>query len=260
MLNYGVTHLLATAYHPQTSGQVEVSNRGLKRILERTVGENHASWLDKLDDALWAFRTAFKTPIECTTYKLVYEKKSSATPTGQDIKRSASSRVIHVGDSSGRESLLHTDNGMRFMLAPRLAKAKHSSIPGKSHGMRNLSGSPSFSDGYGIDGFGLGFGALTGKTTCSITGATTGSEFGIGVSIWTTEGIVGPLYTFQLRRVIPFKSSFRLVMVLLGRVLEPHDEAPQLAVEESGLDKPELVNQGLDKPVLDKLEVGFDHD
>ncbi|GKA90342.1 reverse transcriptase domain-containing protein [Tanacetum coccineum] len=66
MLKYGVTHRLATAYHPQTSGQVEVSNRGLKRILERTVGENRASWLDKLDDALWAFRTEFKTPIGCT--------------------------------------------------------------------------------------------------------------------------------------------------------------------------------------------------
>ncbi|GJR37106.1 reverse transcriptase domain-containing protein [Tanacetum coccineum] len=36
MLKYGVTHRLSTAYHPQTSGQVEVSNRGLKRILERT--------------------------------------------------------------------------------------------------------------------------------------------------------------------------------------------------------------------------------
>ncbi|GJY89820.1 reverse transcriptase domain-containing protein [Tanacetum coccineum] len=74
MLKYGVTHRLATAYHPQTSGQVEVSNRGLKRILERTVGENRASWSDKLDDALWAFRTAFKTPIGCTPYKLVYGK------------------------------------------------------------------------------------------------------------------------------------------------------------------------------------------
>nr|GEZ38252.1 reverse transcriptase domain-containing protein [Tanacetum cinerariifolium] len=62
------------AYHPQTSRQVEVSNRGLKRILERTVGENRASWSDKLDDALWAFRTAFKTPIGCTPYKLVYGK------------------------------------------------------------------------------------------------------------------------------------------------------------------------------------------
>ncbi|GJX87392.1 reverse transcriptase domain-containing protein [Tanacetum coccineum] len=74
MLKYGVTHRLATVYHPQTSGQVEVSNRGLKRILERTVGENRASWSYKLDDALWAFRTAFKTPIGCTPYKLVYGK------------------------------------------------------------------------------------------------------------------------------------------------------------------------------------------
>nr|GEV67439.1 reverse transcriptase domain-containing protein [Tanacetum cinerariifolium] len=73
-MSYGVTHRLAIAYHPQTSGQVEVSNRGLKRILERTVGKNHASWWNKLDDALWAFRRAFKTPIGCTPYKLVYGK------------------------------------------------------------------------------------------------------------------------------------------------------------------------------------------
>nr|GEU86787.1 reverse transcriptase domain-containing protein [Tanacetum cinerariifolium] len=72
MTKYGVTHSLAIAYHPQTSGQVEVSNRGLKRVFERTIGENHASWSDKLNDALWAFRTAFKTPIGCTPYKLVY--------------------------------------------------------------------------------------------------------------------------------------------------------------------------------------------
>ncbi|GJT98569.1 reverse transcriptase domain-containing protein [Tanacetum coccineum] len=74
MLKYGVTHRLSTAYHPQTSGQVEVSNRGLKRILERSIGENRTSWSDKLDDALWAFRTAYKTPIGCTPYKLVYGK------------------------------------------------------------------------------------------------------------------------------------------------------------------------------------------
>nr|GEW19582.1 reverse transcriptase domain-containing protein [Tanacetum cinerariifolium] len=74
MSKYGVTHSLSTAYHPQTSGQVEVSNRGLKRILERTVGENRASWSEKLDDALWDFRTAYKTPIGCTPYKLIYGK------------------------------------------------------------------------------------------------------------------------------------------------------------------------------------------
>nr|GEY42905.1 reverse transcriptase domain-containing protein [Tanacetum cinerariifolium] len=74
MYKYGVMHRLSTAYHPQTSGQVEVTNRGLKRILERTAGENRALWTDKLDDALWAFRTAFKTPICCTPYRLVYGK------------------------------------------------------------------------------------------------------------------------------------------------------------------------------------------
>ncbi|GKF91882.1 reverse transcriptase domain-containing protein, partial [Tanacetum coccineum] len=72
MSKYGVTHRLATAYHPQMSGQIEVSNRGLKHILERTVEENRASWSDRLDDALWAFLTAYKTPIGCTPYKLVY--------------------------------------------------------------------------------------------------------------------------------------------------------------------------------------------
>ncbi|GKA88524.1 reverse transcriptase domain-containing protein [Tanacetum coccineum] len=84
---FGVTHKLSTSYHPQTSGQVEVSNRGLKRILERTVGEHRAKWADKLDDALWAFCTAFKTPIGCTQYRLVYRKaclyplSSSTKPT-----------------------------------------------------------------------------------------------------------------------------------------------------------------------------------
>nr|GEW52720.1 reverse transcriptase domain-containing protein [Tanacetum cinerariifolium] len=70
MQKFSVTHRLATPYHPK----VEVSNRGLKCILERTVGENHASWSDKLDDAIWAFRTAYKTLIGCTPYKLVYGK------------------------------------------------------------------------------------------------------------------------------------------------------------------------------------------
>nr|GFB14064.1 reverse transcriptase domain-containing protein [Tanacetum cinerariifolium] len=74
MLKYGVTHRLSTAYHPQTSGQVKVTNRGLKRILERTVGENRALWSDKLEDALWAFRTAFKTPVGYIPYRIVYGK------------------------------------------------------------------------------------------------------------------------------------------------------------------------------------------
>ncbi|GKB48195.1 reverse transcriptase domain-containing protein [Tanacetum coccineum] len=61
-------------HEPLSVTEVEVSNRGLKRILERTVGEHRAKWADKLDDTLWAFRTTFKTPIGCTLYKLLYKK------------------------------------------------------------------------------------------------------------------------------------------------------------------------------------------
>ncbi|GJY30790.1 reverse transcriptase domain-containing protein [Tanacetum coccineum] len=69
----------STAYHHRHCREVvEVSNRGLKRILKRTVGENRASWSDKLDDALWAFRTAYKTPIGCTPYKLNMETALSS--------------------------------------------------------------------------------------------------------------------------------------------------------------------------------------
>ncbi|GJZ74092.1 reverse transcriptase domain-containing protein [Tanacetum coccineum] len=83
MSKYGVTHRLSTPYHPQTSGQVEVTNRGLKRILERTVGENRASWSDKLDDALWDFRTAYKTPIGCTLIRKISLQKLSHDDTAK---------------------------------------------------------------------------------------------------------------------------------------------------------------------------------
>ncbi|XP_031272704.1 uncharacterized protein LOC116131196 [Pistacia vera] len=49
---YGVTHRVATPYHPQISGQVEVSNKELKRILEKTMNASQKDWSTKLDDAL----------------------------------------------------------------------------------------------------------------------------------------------------------------------------------------------------------------
>ena len=58
---YGVTHKVSTAYHPQTNGQDELANREIKHILENTVAPNRKDWSLRLTDALWAYRTAFKT-------------------------------------------------------------------------------------------------------------------------------------------------------------------------------------------------------
>ncbi|CAN6554745.1 unnamed protein product [Malus baccata var. baccata] len=74
LAKYGINHRVATPYHPQTSGQVEVSNRELKRILEKTVGSTRKDWSSKLNDALWAYRTTYKTPIGMSPFRLVYGK------------------------------------------------------------------------------------------------------------------------------------------------------------------------------------------
>ncbi|GKG28149.1 reverse transcriptase domain-containing protein, partial [Tanacetum coccineum] len=112
------------AYHPQTSGQVEVSNRGLKRILERTVGKNRASWSDKLDDALWAFRTAYKTPIGCTPYKLVYGKAYKAywalKHTNFDLRTAGDHRKVQLNelnelrDHAYKNSLIYKEKTKRI--------------------------------------------------------------------------------------------------------------------------------------------------
>nr|GFA17491.1 reverse transcriptase domain-containing protein [Tanacetum cinerariifolium] len=77
-LTYGASTSWVRSQVPKTSRQVEVTNRGLKRILKRTIGENRALWSDKLEDALWAFRTAYKTSIGCTPYHLPHEIEHKA--------------------------------------------------------------------------------------------------------------------------------------------------------------------------------------
>lgn len=74
LLKYGVGHRITTPYHPQTSGQVEISDREIKKILEKTVATSRQDWSSKLHEALWSYRTAYKTTIGTTPFKLVYGK------------------------------------------------------------------------------------------------------------------------------------------------------------------------------------------
>ncbi|GAU39930.1 hypothetical protein TSUD_275300 [Trifolium subterraneum] len=72
--HYVVKHKVASPYHPQTNGQAEVSNREIKKILEKTVSASRKDWSLKLDEALWAYRTAFKSPIGLTPFQMIYGK------------------------------------------------------------------------------------------------------------------------------------------------------------------------------------------
>ncbi|XP_019266635.1 PREDICTED: uncharacterized protein LOC109244061 [Nicotiana attenuata] len=71
---YGATHKVTTPYHSQASGQVEVSNQEIKSILSKTINANRTDWSMKLDDALWEYQMAYKTPIRVSLYRLVFRK------------------------------------------------------------------------------------------------------------------------------------------------------------------------------------------
>ena len=73
-LNYDFNDRIASPYHPQSSGQVELSNIEIKLILQKTINRSRKNWSKKLDDALWAYRTAYKNPMGMSPYKMVYGK------------------------------------------------------------------------------------------------------------------------------------------------------------------------------------------
>ena len=71
---YGVKHVMGLAYHSQSNGKIKIFNREIKNILKKTVSTSRKDWSIKLDDALWAYRIAYKSPIGMSSHKILFGK------------------------------------------------------------------------------------------------------------------------------------------------------------------------------------------
>ena len=69
---YAVVHKRSTPYYPQANGLAESTNKTLKNILRKIVNENRTDWDTKLQSALWAYRTTYKTNIRTTPFRLAF--------------------------------------------------------------------------------------------------------------------------------------------------------------------------------------------
>ena len=103
LVRYGVHHKVSTPYHPQANGQVEVSNRELKHVLETTVKHTQKDWASKLEDALWVCRTAYKMPIGMSPFQLLYGK-SCHLPVEVEHKAYWATRLVNFDVAAAGEA------------------------------------------------------------------------------------------------------------------------------------------------------------
>ena len=104
---YGVHHRITTPYHPQANGQVEVSNREVKTILKNIIRPNGKDWAHKLPDALWAYRTTYKTPIGMSPFWLIFGKACHLPVELEHRAYWAIEKLNLALDGAWKERLLH---------------------------------------------------------------------------------------------------------------------------------------------------------
>lgn len=73
--HYQITHKKASPYHPQTSGQLEVTNREIERILTKIIASHRKDWAVRLPEVVWAYNITWKSTTGLSSYELVYGKK-----------------------------------------------------------------------------------------------------------------------------------------------------------------------------------------
>jgi hypothetical protein len=72
----GFIHGHSSPYYPQENGQVEVVNKSLKTILQKTVNRSNYDWHIMLYPMLWAYRTSMNTATIFSPFLLVHNVES----------------------------------------------------------------------------------------------------------------------------------------------------------------------------------------